>query len=211
MRLFAKLSLLIALVGMVCSVGGVFAVWIYFEKPAADASKEMSVYLGVFEYKPEEVLPDMDGDGESHFDLNDQILLNSKIGINMDTKKKTFLTALTTREYHMIFSWENVQGNNIAHIFHVDPRFNNLDFTLWYDTETGDIYSYTYRTADIEADDIVVDTSKISVYRTRFVENANGTSWSVAGSAPGYATVVYSPGYSSQLVIDPLSWKTWEG
>ena len=110
----------------------------------------------------------------------------------------------------MIFSWENVQGNNIAHIFHADPRFNNLEFTLWYDTETGDIYSYTYRTADIEADDIVVDTSKISVYRTRFVENANGTSWSVAGSAAGYATVVHAPNSSSRLVIEPSSWQTWE-
>ena len=82
--------------------------------------------------------------------------------------------------------------------------------SVWYDTETGDIYSYTYRTADIEADDIVVDTSKISVYRTRFVENANGTSWSVAGSAAGYATVVHAPNSSSQLVIEPSSWQTWE-
>ena len=206
MRFFTKLSVLVAAGILLCSVGGVWAVWVYVEAPPVDAVDEMPIYVGAFEYKPEEVLPDMDSDGESHFDLNDQILVNSKIGINKDTKKKTFLTALTTREYHMIFSWENVQGNNIAHIFHADPRFNNLEFTLWYDTETGDIYSYTYRTADIEADDIVVDTSKISVYRTRFVENANGTSWSAAG----YATVVHAPNSSSQLVIEPSSWQTWE-
>lgn len=210
MKIFSRLSLLLAAVITVASVGGVLATWVYADGIPTDASDHIVIRLGAFEYKPEEVLPDIDSDGESHFDLNDQILVNSKIGINKDTKKKTFLTALTTREYHMIFSWENVQGNNIAHIFHADPRFNNLEFTLWYDTETGDIYSYTYRTADIEADDIDVDTSKISVYRTRFVENANGTSWSVAGSVAGYATVVHAPNSSSQLVIDPMSWQTWE-
>ena len=209
MRFFSRLSLLLAAVITLASVGGVLATWVYTDGIPTDASDNNVIHLGVFEYKPEEVLPDKDADGESHISFNDQIRINSKIGLNEDTKKKTFITLLTSRPYHAVYSWENTSGNNIAHIYHAYPSYANLEFTLWYDPDSGDIYSYTYRKEDLNAADVVVNTSKISVYRTHFVKSEGDGTWLTLGSTPGYATVVYDSIDNSRRVIDPSSWQTW--
>lgn len=205
MRLFAKLSLLIALVGMVCSVGGVFAVWIYFEKPAADASKEMSVYLGVFEYKPEEILPDRENIGESHQNLITAILNNSKIGLNKD-RKEAFLKECLERNPHVLYNWETIQGNNIKHTFETSDM-NALEFALLYLPETEEFFVYTCKDVDLEEADNV-GTTKINTYRTRLGMNESGV-WVAKGSAEGYATVITARG-SSTRVVDHETWTAWD-
>ncbi|MBQ8440592.1 MAG: hypothetical protein IJX19_08020 [Clostridia bacterium] len=205
MRFFAKLSLLIALVGIIGSVGGVFAVWIYFENPAVDVLEELSIYLGAFEYKPEDILPDREDIGESHQNLITAILNNTKIGLNKD-KKDAFLNECLERTSHVLYNWETIQGNNIKHTFETSDM-EALEFALQYFPETEEFLVYTCKDVDLESAE-TLGTTKINTYRTRLVKDENDV-WIAKGSAEGYATVILARGFSVR-VIDHESWTAWD-
>ena len=208
MRVITKLLICVLAISLLSGVGGAFAVWKYFSMPKS-ASSQIPIYLSAFEYKPQEVLPDRESIGESHINLIESILNNSKVGLNKDKKNALYNECVERgengREY-VLYNWETIQGNNIKHAFETSDM-EALEFALQYLPETDEFLVYTCKDDDLD-DAEILGTTKINTYRTRLQKNSSGK-WIASGSAEGYATVVTAPG-SSRRVIDHNSWTAWE-
>lgn len=187
------LALLCALV-LVCSMGGVGAVWIFAEDPANTAADKMNIGLSEFVWAPEEILP-ADRPGENYLDLLNSILNNSKGGLN--SNKGTLENAV--KKDIVVHSSQNVQGGNLKHLF-ITTASQDLDFIVQYISAT-ELHVYIFEDDDVTAG--LVNTTQIKVYKTIVLEE-NGV-WRGEESRLGYATIRYVKD-TSYLAIDPSEW-----
>ena len=87
MKLTVKILTVISSFALLFGITGVYAEWIYGGDPPL--MQDVPSHMAVFEYKPEEVLPDEDEDteqGTNHLSLLEVIKNDSKLGLNINKK-----------------------------------------------------------------------------------------------------------------------------
>ena len=205
MRMSArKLLARICAVGMLFTVGGVYATWHYILPPDPILVSPL-VGLDGFYYKTEEVLPGDSNHQMNAFGLLDYIVHNVKIGLN-SSKGDRLLVQIEDADNGELHSRDNITSSNLKHIFE-DTASTALEFTLEYISDT-EIWAYVYMDTDI--DKAVaryqegVDKVRILTYKAVIIRSAAGKrDWDHLGAAEGYATVERCGGF---YAIDAKSW-----
>ena len=198
------LALLLSLL-LIASAGGVFAVWIYAEAPAATRSSLLSVAIPEenFVWTPEQILPDDEDLGKDYLNLLVSLTDNSKMGLNSG---KGNVIEDTAKKYGYVHCDQNVTGGNLKHLKDFFTSADReLDFVVGYGDEST-LYIYMFENYHISNG--LVGVSLIPVYKTIVVkETVDGEEiWTAKESQLGYATVKYMPN-SNHIGIHPEDWK----
>ena len=182
---FKTILLLISLLSVV-SVGGAYATWRYANRDMTEKSAQMAIGMGD-RWAPEVILPDgedSEEQGTSHLQFVDEIVNNSKAGLN---GKESVLTGAITNSGKNPYSSQGIFFDDLDHVTGGNLKFinennvANLDFLIQTITHKQSYYVYTYQ------DVTTTDTARIVAYRT-YVEKINGKYVAVA-SVKGYADV----------------------
>lgn len=181
-----KTVFLLSAVLVVLGVPGVLAAWQYAHTPVPHIFDEMISGLGLFEYRPEDVVPDDEeasDAGENHLSLIEMILWEASYGLN--ATKKPILHNLLNKAGDVVYCSQNVQGGNLKHLM-VDSTegAERLYFVLAWVSDT-EYHCYTMRYHDLTSK---VVGSEIEVYKTVMTEDDKGV-WSSPKSYYGHAKI----------------------
>ena len=182
MKLTVKILTLISSFALLFSITGVYADWIYEDDPPL--TQEIPSHMAVFEYKPEEVLPDEDEDteqGTNHLSLLEVIKTDPKLGLNIN-KKNNLEDALVLKNGFVHCYDNTIHGGNMNNL--PDPSralAYVLECTVENEKIVGNIYLYSFTIISNKP----ADGTAIVVYRTTFVQQTNGA-WQDTTSALGY-------------------------
>ena len=181
--MFILLSLLMA--------SGVYATWDYYSN-TLPKSNDLSVRINEFAWAPEEVLPDDEEATENdinHMAILDEILFNSKMGLNMRIGAIDSPVEKNTTSHY----GETIQGGNLKHLIDASEGGRNLGFVLEYVNEES-FYGYSFYRINQE------NGSYIQAFKTLYaintdpkldVNNDKKTDlWCAVSSQRGYAMVI---------------------
>ena len=132
MRIFPKVLGFMAMI-VLATVAGVSAMFNYYDPPESVLA-ENNLLLAQFEYKPEEVLPDMPEDTakqSNHLAVIYELLFNSKMGLN----RKSGVIADQVESKGILPYLEKITQGNLKHLIDVSEGGQNLGFTLEYINE----------------------------------------------------------------------------
>ena len=201
-RIIAALCVICAIL----AVPGVHAYWRYATLLPYDSGEEMSSQLSVFDYPPEQILPDDDISsslGENHLLLITQIVEHKTYGLN--ATKKPIIHNYLKKPGDVIYCSQNVQGGNLKHLM-VDgvSEAERLYFVI---TEISDTeyHAFTMNYSDIEDNPV---GTKIVAYLTVIKKDADDGEWKTAYSHR-VLVKVNDPGVVSKA-IDVTSWEMFE-
>ena len=196
------LSIIAAFMLLALSLTGVYATWSYFDPPES-LENELDVGMGLFEWKPEEILPTESKIGENHMALIELILNESKKGYGLNYDKKQVLESYLNSK-GIIFSNQKTTGGNIKFV-------SDATSQLYYCVEKVSdtlYYAYTFAYDDVNA--AKGTTDKIPVFRTALEKTDK---WRAPKSYFGYALVKHLSAFSASAVsgelsytIDPSTW-----
>ena len=116
MKALSKFFILGVIAIIIVSTFGVYAGWLY-TGPVDDSTSTVDVSLGVFEYKPEEVLPGGDEATklhENHNNLVNNIVNHIDYGLN--ATKKPIVRKLLEDGAGVVYCDQNVSGGNLKHM-----------------------------------------------------------------------------------------------
>ena len=160
------LTLILCLV-LVLSVGGAYAMWVY-HRPTTPMTEGISPILGIFDYKPEEVLPGEGGNGgvvtpgENHLGLVELILNeDSNFGFNLGSKSVIYKNLQSKR---VVFCNQSASGKNLKHLLNHEDNTYGLYYCVEKVTNTF-LYVYTFSLTDLPDMGGQLG-SEIIVYRT---------------------------------------------
>ena len=194
-------AIIVAIMSLFVSVGGLTATWLLAEGPAAPDDEGLNVQLTVFNYAPEEILPDSPESDqllENHFDLIQKILYEASYGLN--ATKKPIIHNLLNNKGDIVYCTQNVQGGNLKHLMIDGTYAANLLFAIEYVSDY-EYNTYTFRAAD--AKDNPKGTA-IEVYKTVMVSE-DKKAWTAPYSYKGVANTTVDP-RGSLSAINPLTW-----
>ena len=205
MRLSLKLAGVLIPV-MVAGITGVQALFAY-AGGVNDAFGNKNV-VAQFAYAPEEVLPDSPEDKTnqtSHMSALDEVLFNTKMGMNMGKGDKI---QDNIEQKGLLSYLDTVTGGQLKHLIDVSESAKNLGLTYEYIDEDS-FYVYTYYRLDH------MPGAYIIAYRTIIKRNSDRTIdknndgkmdlWVAAGSIKGQAPAVRYSG--NQYRIDAEKWE----
>lgn len=209
MKLFGRLLLPVCALVALSSVGGVYAMWNYWQYPEAIHSGG-TVGLSGFYYKTEEILPDDGAHDMNALAFVEYVIYDVKAGLN-SKKGNAIFTQLKGRDDKLLHSQENITNANFDHIFSTTES-TLLEFTMEYVSDTR-INLYVYKDADIiEAQQKIEEaqsrgetlTVRIVAYQTVVERSAYGElDWEDKGSVKGLAQAV-NDGFF--YVVSPSTW-----
>lgn len=170
-----------------------YSTWQYAQEKLKDITQMANTTLKVFEYEPEEVLPD-DEIGKNHValvedligDNNGNGLNNPNSYLNQQIKKRQ---NIWYRDLDTLGSMGVDQQDELEKIFTLDSK--NLSFLIQFVNDT----TYYIFTTEVEFGENGAPNYKIGeeyispIYRT-LVKNINGI-WEAQTSAKGYALSAY--------------------
>ena len=199
---------IIAIFFVICAllaVPGVHAVWYYSDSFPVVSPEEMESGISVFDYPPEEILPDDDivsSIGENHLMLVTEIVEHSSYGLN--ATKKPIIHNYLKKPGDVIYCSQNVQGGNLKHLM-VDSvsEAERLYFVITKISDTE------YHTFTMKYDDITDNPigTQIVAYLTSMKKDDTGE-WSAAYSHK-VLVKVNDPGVVSRA-IDVTDWVIFE-
>ncbi len=201
-----RICVLLAFLTLV-SISGVNmlnASWVYpNESIPIEIDTTMGVGLTEFFYKPEEVLPDDDGDeaGENHLMLIYNITDHITYGLN--STSKPIVGDLLKEEKGIVYSPQKVSGGNLKHMLIDSHEVEALEFAVEYKTDT--LYcAYTFQSDYMDYDYL---NDEIEVYKTDMVYEDG--EWKAVLSYKGVAKVVNIVKSKNEdfLSIDVPSWR----
>ena len=200
---------IIAILCIVCAilaVPGVHAYWQYSSKMPYTSPEEMHSQLGVFDYPPEEILPDDEISsslGENHLLLVTEIVEDSTYGLN--ATKKPIIHNYLKEPGDVIYCSQNVQGGNLKHLM-IDSvsEAERLYFVITKISDT-EYHTFTMNYSDIKDNPV---GTKIVAYLTSMKKNTQTDEWYAAYSHR-VLVEVNSPGVVSEA-IDVTSWELFE-
>ena len=180
------IALLLLLIVMASMATGVYATWVYAIPRIEGKSGFFSPLLSVFEYRPEEILPDdqeANRLGQNHLDLITKILHEASYGLNA-TKKPIIHEELNVVG-DVLYCEQKVQGGNLKHLMVDGTYAHNLLFQIEYVSETEYI-TYTYYYSDVKSNAVGVE---IEVYKT-VMKKGDNKKWDAPVSYKGVAKVM---------------------
>lgn len=178
--------LVVGVVSLCATIGGVFASWTYPDKSPDPQLSNMAVALSEFEFAPEEILPDddvADQAGENHLTLIDNIVNHITYGLN--ATKKPIIKNLLLDGDKAVYSHQKVQGGNLKHLLLDGPTVNRLDFVVEYVSDT-EFMCYTFQSALLISGNV---GKPILVYKTKII--LEYSRWRATVSYEGQAPVAY--------------------
>ena len=206
------LSLILCIV-VIFSIGSAYATWTYACLSPAEKDQNIDIFLSVFDYPPEQILPGGDTEqatpGENHHKLIDLILNEAKKGYGLNIGSNVLLHSLLKKDKY-VYSNQKVSGGNLKFI--IDPKNAFDTFGLYYSLEkVSDTLYYCY-TFEITALSTASGTSNyITVYRTSLVKTDK---WRAPVSYEGVAQTVKlsdlgvsADSQSLRYSIDMASWR----
>ena len=161
------------------SLTGVYATWSYFDPPKP-LENELDVGMGLFEWKPEEILPTESKIGENHMALIELILNENNKGYGLNYDKKQVLESYLN-SVGIIFSNQKTTKGNMKF---VSDETKALYYCVEKITDTM-YYAYTFVVADLRGAAGTAD--KIPVYRTVLEKTDK---WRAPKSYFGYASTI---------------------
>ena len=192
-RTFLKCSLISLLFIIIIISSSVYSTWCYANDNVANTTGLVGVTLQVFEYAPEEVLPEYD-DGKNHVELVNN-LVEGENGLN---NPNSYLNAqIKNRQNGGLFkpkrdtlgSMGVDQGDELEKLFSLASQ--NLSFLIQFIDDS----TYYIFTTEVDLGENGKPNYKIGeeyiapIYRT-IVEKINGV-WTSQTSAKGYALSAY--------------------
>lgn len=189
---------------VVCSsVSVVFAYWQYSHLAPDLADGAVTSAISVWDYSPEEIVPDDDTSsslGENHLDLIEMIVNQASYGLN--ATKKPIIHNYLKKPGDVIYCNQNVQGGNLKHLM-IDST-TTADRLYFVVTEISDTeyHAFTLKYADITNNPL---GTRVAVYKTVMLKE-NGV-WEAKFSYYGTAEV-NDPGVVSRA-IDVTTWKIY--
>lgn len=192
-RTFLKFSLISLLFIIIIISSSVYSTWCYANDSVANTTGLVGVTLQVFEYAPEEVLPE-DDDGKNHVELVNN-LVEGENGLN---NPNSYLNAqIKNRQNGGLFkpkrdtlgSMGVDQGDELEELFSLASQ--NLSFLIQFIDDS----TYYIFTTEVDLGENGKPNYKIGeeyiapIYRT-IVEKINGV-WTSQTSAKGYALSAY--------------------
>ena len=193
-----------------------YSTWRYAQEKVESITGSPATILNVFEYPPEEVLPD-DVMGENHVVLL-QDLVGDEKGLNkpdsylnkqIKTRQNGVLGGLIKPKRDTLGSMGVDQGSELEKLFSLESE--NLSFLIQF--INGDTYYIFTTEVDLGengAPNYAIGTVVSPIYRT-IVEKINGT-WVTQTSAKGYALSAYyeeSRHEANQTKIPSFDPDTW--
>lgn len=181
-------------------VPSVYATWKYCYSGPGAVEDSFGCTVGVFDYPPEEVVPDDEEAstlGQNHLDLL-QMLLNEK-DYGLNATKKPIIHKYLENPGDVIYCSQNVQGGNLKHLLidSVDSA-NALYFVVTKISDT-EYHAFTFKYSDIKTYPV---GDEIEVYKTVLTKESG--KWDARYSYYGRAKV-NSPGIVSRA-IDVTTW-----
>lgn len=211
MGLFRRLTGLFCAVILLLSMGGVWALWVYWDPPTPIASQGLLGMTG-FYYKSEEVLPDDPSQQQNALGFIKYVIYDKKAGLN---SKKGNAIVDQLEDANELHSNDTITNTNFKHIFS-DTYATAFEFTMKYISQTQ-MYVYVYLDNDIATAKAKIEaaqdagetlTVRITTYVTLVERSADGAlDWEDMGSAKGTAEVVKDGSY---YVVAPDTWMTTE-
>lgn len=196
------LSIIAVFMLLALSLTGVYATWSYFDPPES-LENELDVGMGLFEWKPEEILPTESKIGENHMALIELILNESKKGYGLNYDKKQVLESYLNSK-GIIFSNQKTTGGNLKF---VSDETRELYYCIEKISDTL-YYAYTFTYSDLWA--ARGTTDKIPVFRTALEKT---DIWRATKTYFGYALTktlssMGASAVSGELTysIDPSTW-----
>ena len=177
--------ILLCSLAMMCSSFSIYGDWIYY---ADVIPMGYTVYhhLGVFEYKPEEVLPGGEENnqeislGGNHYILVDLILNENDKGYGLNINNNVVIHNYLKRE-PVVYSNQKVSGGNLKFI--LDPKSNTHDLYYCVEKVTDTNYN-AYTFSSTEMDNVKNTSAEITVYKTVLIKT---DIWRATTSFLGYA------------------------
>ena len=188
---------------MAAAVPGVFAVWRYSLLVPDDADQSMGSEISIFEYPPEEIVPDDEEAsqlGQNHWDLIQKILWEASYGLN--ATKEPIIHNRLNQVGDVLYCSETVQGGNLKHLM-IDSlsSASALYFVIEYVSDT-EYNTYTFLNYDMISNSI---GTEIEVYKT--IMRKDGKEWGAPTSFFGYAKVNDPDIKGVSRGIDVTSWR----
>ena len=182
--IFTCITLLCALV-LICSSFSIYGDWTYF---ADIVPMGYTVYhhMGVFEYKPEEILPGGESNnqevelGGNHFVLVDLILNENDKGYGLNINNNVLLHQYLKKQ-KVVFSNQKVSGGNLKFILDPSNNTHGLYYCLEKVSDT-EYNAYTFSTSELER--VMGTSEEIVAYKTILKKT---TKWEATTSFLGYA------------------------
>ena len=195
-QLISRIVLLITMIVFCSSILGVFATWIFAELPILGRDKNWGVNMEIWQFAPEEVLPD-DNEAtdlhQNHYNLVMSIVNHVDYGLN--ATKKPIIREMLEDGAGVVYSNQSVQGGNLKHMLLEGSDVNALMFAVEYETDVK-YNAYTFREGDLNIG------AFIQVYKT-VIEKIDGR-WKATLSYEGTAKVFIAP--NSVVNIDVTTW-----
>ena len=195
-QLISRIVLLITMIVFCSSIFGVFATWIFADLPISSKDELFNVNMSIWEFTPEEVLPD-DNEAtdlhQNHYNLIMSIVNHVDYGLN--ATKKPIIRRLLENGAGVVYSNQSVSGGNLKHMLLDGNDVNALMFAVEYETDTK-YNAYTFRESDLNIGAV------IEVYKT-VIEKVDGK-WKATLSYEGTAKVFIAP--NSVVNIDVTTW-----
>ena len=196
---------LIALIFLVMvtalSVPGVYALWQYSNLPPAVKESDIGLGLKVFDYPPEEIVPDDElstSIGENHLMLIQMVVDEASYGLN--ATKKPIIHKYLENPGDVVYCSQNTTGGNLKHLM-IDSvsEADHLYFVITKISDT-EYHTFTFRYADMTNYPVgtEIETYKTVMLKTDGVWEAK---YSYYGVAKINAPRVVSRG------IDVTSWR----
>lgn len=166
------------------SIGGVYAVWVYAELPAAPAEQTIACSILAFEYPPETILPGGEIEeselGENHYYLIDLILNESNKGYGLNYSDNVALHKYLNDD-GVVYSNQKISGGNLKFILDPKNDTQGLYYCLEKVSDT-EYYAYTFSTNELL--NVGGLDMEMVVYRTTLLKTDE---WEATTSYMGYA------------------------
>lgn len=192
-------TLLLVVISM--AVPGIFAYWQYSHLAPDPEENAIFTDLAVFDYPPEQVVPDDDLSsslGENHLELINTIAYEESYGLN--ATKKPIIHNYLKKPGDVIYCNQNVQGGNLKHLMVDSSSASDKLYFVVMEISDTEYHVFTTRYSDITDNSI---GTRIVAYKTVMIEE-NGE-WSARSSYYGTAEV-NDPGVVSRA-IDVTTWQ----
>ena len=105
-------------------VPSVCATWLYCHSGPGTLDDSFGCTMGVFDYPPEEVMPDDEEAstlGQNHLDLITMVVNEASYGLN--ATKKPIIHKYLENPGDVIYCSQNVQGGNLKHLLIDSPKW----------------------------------------------------------------------------------------
>lgn len=203
MKTLSRFLCVAVFIVMIFSTFGAYAMWTY-TGPVDDTQDSVQISLGIFEYKPEEVLPGDDNATELHENHNNLVISvvdHTSYGLN--ATKKPIIRNLLEDGAGIVYSNQNVSGGNLKHMMTSSSDVEKLMFCVQYVTDT-EYHTYTFADTYVKRENVGLE---IQVYKT--VMEKQNNKWVATKSYAGKAkvAVVYSSSGGQLISIDVTTWK----